>query len=122
VLLFDCKLPMRLREIAVLRIAVLSRSRYEWVQHVKIGRRFGLGDADFAAIEANEPAAGWSELDRMMLETANALETSNTLSDDLWARLSVHYDKAALLELLYILGAYKMSAWIFNAVGVQPER
>ena len=39
-------LPAREREIAVLRTGWLCRSGYEWTQHVPIGKRAGLTDAE----------------------------------------------------------------------------
>ena len=40
----------RLREIVILRVGWRTRAEYEWVQHVRLGRRHGLDDDDFAAI------------------------------------------------------------------------
>jgi alkylhydroperoxidase family enzyme len=121
VLLFECTLPMRLREIAVLRLAHLSHCEYEWFQHIRIGGQHGLTARDFDAILAGAPAPDWSELDAMMLEAVDQLNATDTLDDGLWARLSRYFDRREMMELLFIIGAYKMSAWIFNAVGVQIE-
>ena len=38
-LLFNSTLPPRLRELAILRVAHRTDSKYEWVQHVKMGDR-----------------------------------------------------------------------------------
>ncbi|HPU54446.1 MAG TPA: carboxymuconolactone decarboxylase family protein, partial [Burkholderiaceae bacterium] len=43
-------LPPREREIVVLRTGFLCRSGYEWTQHVPIGQRAGLTDAEISAI------------------------------------------------------------------------
>ena len=44
------KLDARLRELAILRVAKLSESEYEWVQHVPIARHTGAGDAEIEAV------------------------------------------------------------------------
>ena len=44
-------LPARERELVVLRTGFLCRSGYEWTQHVPIGQRAGLTDAEIAAIK-----------------------------------------------------------------------
>src|SRR5262249_10494948 len=41
VLLWSPALDHRLRELMVLRVAWTTRSEYEWVQHVKLGERYG---------------------------------------------------------------------------------
>jgi alkylhydroperoxidase family enzyme len=119
--LFDLKLPMRLREIAVLRLAHLSDSKYEWFQHVAIGKRFGLTDRDIEAIKAGKPADDWSEIDRLAMEAIDELEKTNTIGDALWEKLARNFDRELLFELLFIAGAYKMTAWILNALGVEIE-
>ena len=43
-------LPARERELVVLRTGFLCRSGYEWTQHVPIGQRAGLTDAEIADV------------------------------------------------------------------------
>src|SRR5690606_17027464 len=39
-------LDPRLREMAILQVGYLTRSRYEYSHHIKIGRDFGVSDDD----------------------------------------------------------------------------
>ena len=39
-------LDPRLRELAILQVGYLARSAYEYSHHIKIGREFGVTDAD----------------------------------------------------------------------------
>ena len=39
-------LPVRERELAILRVGYLCRSEYEWGQHVLIARRCDISDAE----------------------------------------------------------------------------
>ena len=57
--LFKSTLPARDREILILRIGWLCRSEYEFAQHVLIGRRAGLTDADIQRIVDGPGAVGW---------------------------------------------------------------
>jgi alkylhydroperoxidase family enzyme len=120
-LLFNTTLAPRLREMAVLRVAHLSHCEYEWVQHVRIGTSIGLTLEDVEAIRAGVPLAHWSELDGLVVKAVDELEKQSTLSDTLWASLAKYLDQKLLLELLWIIGGYKASAWIFNAVRVPLE-
>src|ERR1700758_1170031 len=45
-----------LRELAILQVAHLERSQYEWVQHVAIGRALGVSEAQINAIERDDDA------------------------------------------------------------------
>ena len=46
---FKSKLDPRLRELAILQVGWLEKSEYEFTHHVKIGREFGVTDADIAS-------------------------------------------------------------------------
>lgn len=116
--LFLIDLPMRLREIAVLRLALLSNSEYEWFQHEAIGKHVGLTDADIAAIKAGKPTADWSEPDALVMQAVDELEEANTISDELWAKMSEHFSQQLMFEFLFMISSYKMTAWVLNAMGV----
>src|SRR5438477_9274832 len=49
----------REREIAILRIGWLNQAEYEWEQHVLIGKRAGLSDAEIEQITKGSKA-GWN--------------------------------------------------------------
>ena len=63
-LLFSSTLPPRLRELAVLRVAHLSNSEYEWRHHVRMGQEAGLTDDVIDGIQRGVAADG---LDRAIL-------------------------------------------------------
>ena len=56
------KLDPRLREMAILQVGYVARSKYEYSHHIKIGRDFGVSDDDIRAIAA-ETAGQPSDLD-----------------------------------------------------------
>lgn len=116
--LFNINVSMRLREIAVLRLAKLSDSEYEWFQHVAIGKHVGLTDADIEAIRVGQPADDWSELDGLVMEAVEELESINTISDSLWEKMSAHFDRQQMFEFIFMISSYKMTAWILNAIEI----
>src|SRR5271168_5075407 len=85
-LLTKGKLDSKLREIAILRTAKVSKSVYEWTQHVPIALAVGVSEDQLAAIEHWEPAKCFSELERLVLrftdEVARGVKgTKATLAD-----------------------------------------
>ncbi len=46
------KLDPRLRELAILQVGWLEKSEYEFTHHVKIGKEFGVTDADIEGLMA----------------------------------------------------------------------
>ena len=59
-LLYGGTLPARERELLILRTGYLCRARYEWGQHVEIGRAAGLSDDEIARVADGPAATGWS--------------------------------------------------------------
>jgi alkylhydroperoxidase family enzyme len=49
---FKSTLDPRLRELAILQVGWMEKSEYEFTHHVKIGREFGVSDADIASLMA----------------------------------------------------------------------
>ena len=56
-----------MREIVILRVGWLLAAPYEWSQHVRIGRKLGLADTDFAAVAAGPENARWSAAEARLL-------------------------------------------------------
>src|SRR6476661_6301835 len=57
-LLFETELDPRDREIAILRVAHVTRSKYEWHQHAIIARRAGVTEEQMAAIAVKGHVTG----------------------------------------------------------------
>jgi 4-carboxymuconolactone decarboxylase len=121
VLLWNGTLDARLRELVVLRVAWLTRSRYEWAQHVRLSARFGIGAGDVDAIAAGTAADGWSEVERAAVDAADQLVAEHRVDDATWSRLAEHLDERQLVELLFVVGTYSALAMVFNATGVELE-
>ena len=114
-------LPAREREIAVLRTGWLCRSGYEWTQHVPIGQRAGLTDAEIARIKAGADAADWSAADRAILVAADELHRDHFISDPAWAALKAHFNDKQCMDLVFTVGQYTQVSMILNSFGVQLD-
>jgi 4-carboxymuconolactone decarboxylase len=117
-LLYGSTLPARVRELAVLRVAHLSRCEYEWRHHVGMGRDAGLTDEDIAGVERGE-AAG--ELDHAVLTAVDELHHDAAVSDRTWTTLSAHFDEHQLMDFVFTVGCYGSLAMAINTFGVEPD-
>lgn len=115
-------LPARLREVVILRTAWITRSEYEWGQHVLIGRRAGLDDAAIRKLMVETPAEhDWESDERLAISITDELLASVTISDGLWRRAAEIWSDAELLELVALVGFYRMTAGLLNGVRVEQE-
>lgn len=120
------RLARRETELVILRVAARSGSAYEWSQHEALGRRAGLTAAEVEAIagraEPGHPAHRWDERDAMLLATTDELLDRADLSDAAWARVRAHLDERTAIELLMLVGHYRMLATTLQVLRVQPDR
>ncbi len=110
-------LTQRQTEMAILRVAVLCNSEYEWKQHVHIGRLSGISDDEIAAIEARNDAHAWSDADRALLATVDELVGGATVSEETWTALSAFADNQQVLDLIFTVGAYVTIAMMMGLAG-----
>jgi alkylhydroperoxidase family enzyme len=118
---YSSKLPARVREILILRIAWLRHSEYEFVAHIDLGRRAGLGDAEIERIQFGPDAAGWAPEDADLVRAVDELKADACISAKTWAALAERFDSEQLLELVFIVGCYETLAMAMNSVGVQLD-
>lgn len=114
-------LPAREREIAILRIGWRCRAGYEWGQHVVIGKRSGLTDAEIEAIKVGAGAPGWSDADAAILAACDELHDDQFVTPATWDRLSAHFDDKQRVDLVYTVGQYTQVSMLLNSLGVQPD-
>jgi alkylhydroperoxidase family enzyme len=114
-------IPLRDRELVILRTTALCRSEYEWGVHVAFfGPAAGFTAAQIAATVTGDLAA-FSDAERAILELCGALHGSASVPDELWDRLAAHYRPDQLVELVALAGQYHMIAYVTNALGVALE-
>jgi len=102
------RLDPRLRELAILQIGWLARSPYEWSHHVKIGKGFGVSDADIAAIavETDGKDSGLEPLARLVLKGAREMWAGPGMSEATFDALRAHFDNECLTDLTVVIAFY----------------
>jgi alkylhydroperoxidase family enzyme len=114
-------LPGRERELVVLRAGFLSRAGYEWTQHVPIGRRAGLTEAEIEAIKAGADAPGWSAADAALLRATDELHRDQFVSDATWRALAAHFTQKQCVDVVLTAGQYTLVSMLLNSLGVQLD-
>jgi len=112
-------LPLRWRELAILRVAHRRRSAYEWGQHVKIALDAGMTSEEIDGLARGDD--GFEGADRLILEATDELLTDGRIGDALWPRLEAELDEHQLMDLIFVVGTYAMLAMAFETWGLRPE-
>jgi 4-carboxymuconolactone decarboxylase len=121
-LLKEGSLPGRERELVILRVGWRAGSEYEFGQHTIEGLREGLTPDEIGAIPVEGvDGAGWSAEDLALLSMADELCLHDSVSDNTWEALAGRWDEGELLELVVLVGAYRMVCGLLNAVGIELD-
>ena len=113
-------LDARLRELAILRTGFNCGSGYEWTQHVPIGQRAGLSDAEIAAIKQGADGPGWSPLEQAILRACDELHADQFIRTATWDALADLGDKGRM-DLVFTVGQYTQVSMMLNSFGVQLD-
>ena len=114
-------LPARDRELVILRMGWLCQAEYEWAQHVIIGKKTGLTEAEIDRIPEGADAGGWSGKDRALIEAADELKSEAFISDATWNTLKKSYDDQQMMDLIFAAGNYNLVSMALNSLGVQLD-
>ena len=112
----------RLRELAILQVAHLSASRYEWTQHVPIAESFGATPAQIEAIgrDLAEPE-GLGADGCAVLGFTREVIVDGAASERSLADLTARLGERQVVELLLVVGNYMGLARLIATVGLEPQ-
>jgi AhpD family alkylhydroperoxidase len=114
-------LPARTRELVVLRVAARAGCGYEWASHVDIALDAGVTVEEIRGLRDDPDLTRWTDLDRLVLRSVDALFDTSSLSDGTWTALARHLDETQLLELPLLVGHFVAVAYFLNAIRVEND-
>jgi alkylhydroperoxidase family enzyme len=120
-LLMATTLTERQRELLVLRVAAVSKSSYEWAQHLFLARDVGLSDDEIAWIAWGADAPMWSVLDATLLRAVDELVADGSISAATLRVLRDHLDVQQILDLIYTVGCYQSLAWMMRSFDIDLD-
>jgi alkylhydroperoxidase family enzyme len=110
-----------LREIAIIRVGVLSGATYEVHQHVRIGKGVGMTDALIAAVREGPGAAGLDAAQREVMAYTDDVVAKVRASDATFEPLKARLGYKALQELTITIGYYMMVSRFLETFDVDIE-
>ena len=120
-LLTSSTLPVRLRQIAILRVAWVKRARYMWASHVRMSLGLGLSEQDLMAAKLGDASPHWSDAERVIMRATEQLMAQSDLDDAHWDALSGVLSRQQIMDFIFTVGAYGLLALAFNAMRIQRE-
>ena len=116
----DCVTPRALRELMILRTAIVMDSAYEWQQHRTMACDAGVPEEQVEALAAWPSSDRFDERERAALLFTDAV-LSGRVHEAVEAEVARHFDEQERVELVLTASFYAMVPRVLDALRVPLE-
>ena len=120
-LLLTNTVPVRQRQIAIMRTAWLCKARYMWSSHLRTSLGFGLEPELFKPLQIGASDPYFTPFEQTIIRATEDLVNDRLISDVNWAALSAEWSNQQLLDFMFTVGAYVTVAGVMRSTGVERE-
>ncbi|MCD2511415.1 carboxymuconolactone decarboxylase family protein [Comamonas endophytica] len=114
-------LPGALRELIIMRVALVNKAPYEAQQHAPIALQEGVSQAQLDALQDWEPSDAFTAEQRAVLAYTDAMTRQVQVPDDIFAAVSARYEPAQLVEITATVAAYNMVSRFLEALQIHSH-
>jgi AhpD family alkylhydroperoxidase len=111
-------LPPAIREMIILRVAVLNRAQYEFDAHVPHAKNAGMSDEKIEALKQLEIAQVFSSQEQAILKLTDVMTQEIQVSDTVFDPIKSQFNDPEILELVATIAAYNMVSRLLNALHI----
>lgn len=114
-------LPVKQRQIAIMRLAWITKATYMWSSHLNTSISCGLDDSMFEPIKVGAEDPYFTEFERHVIRATEELVANYEISDESWQALMSEWSEAQVLDFLFTVGCYTTVAYVMRSTGVQRQ-
>jgi alkylhydroperoxidase family enzyme len=112
-------LPVKERQIAIMRTAWITGATYMWSSHLNTSRLCGLEPDIYGPIQRGAEDPYFTAFERTVVQATDELVRDHEVSDASWRALMVQWDDKQMLDFLFTVGAYVLVAGVMRSTKVQ---
>jgi len=113
-------LPARVREMVIMRIAVVNDADYEFQQHRPIALSVGVSEEEIDALRTGNLDV-FADTDRAVLTYCDAMTKNVHVPDDVFAAVQPYFSERELVELTATVAAYNLVSRFLEALQVDHD-
>jgi AhpD family alkylhydroperoxidase len=113
-------LAARVRELVIMRVAVLNAAEYEFQAHVPFARAEGVSEAQLEGLRTGRHEL-FDERERAALAYAEAMTRMIRVPDEVFAAVRRHFDARETVELTATVGAYNLVSRFLEALQIDHD-
>lgn len=114
-------LPGGLRELVIMRIAVLNGAPYEAEQHAPIALREGISQTQLDDLDNWQQSKSYDATQRAVLAYTDAMTKEIHVSPEVFAAVKAVLTERLLVELTATVGAYNMVSRFLEAMQIHSQ-
>ncbi len=119
---YECSVPMRLRELAILCVGQHWKADYEWFAHAPIAAKQGIPAEVIAAIGSGAATVPFdAEADAVVVNFVRSLLRTGQVPDAEYAAAQALLGDKGTVELTGLVGYYSLLAMQLNTFQIEPE-
>ncbi|MCB2074632.1 MAG: hypothetical protein H6917_08655 [Novosphingobium sp.] len=118
-LLSNNTLPVKLRQIAIMRTAWLCKATYMWSSHLQTSVSCGLSPDMYGPIQRGADDPYFTEFERTVIRATEDLVNDRKISDANWDALMLEWNEKQMLDFLFTVGCYVMVAGVMRSTGAE---
>lgn len=120
-ILLTNSVPVRQRQIAIMRTAWITKARYMWSSHLRTSMGFGLEPELFRPLQVGAADPYFTAFERTIIRATEELVNDRLISDANWQALAAEWSDQQMLDFMFTVGAYVLVAGVMRSCGVERE-
>lgn len=114
-------LPGKLREMVIMRVAIINGAPYEADQHAPIALQEGMTQAQLDELEGWRDSTLFDETERAVLAYTDAMTRNVQVEPEVFAAVQQRFSPRHLIELTATVAAYNMVSRFLEALQVHSH-
>lgn len=117
----QCLLSGKIRELSILRIAVINKADYEFQSHIPFALKEGLSNEQINSLENWQISPLFNDLEKSVLGYTDSMTQDVHVPDSVFKNVNKHFDARGMTELTATIAAYNLVSRFLEALEIDPE-
>ena len=117
----NSSLPGDLRELIIMRVAVLNKAPYEADQHAPIALKEGVSQAQLDELQTWKSSTLFDDRTRAVLAYTDAMTRDIQVDDTVFEAIRSHFSNREVVELTATIATYNMVSRFLEALQIHSD-
>ena len=107
-----------IRELVILRVAVLNKAEFEFDAHIPHARKAGLSEDKIDGLRNAQPQAGYTDQEQLVIELTDRMTRDVAVPEVLMDKVRATFGVTETVELVATVAAYNMVSRFLVALNI----